>query len=216
MTQFGYVSPVATSAQPESRQRGGSSWIRNSKLAFACFGLFAVFLVAQSVTGWRSYDADQQQHGEPTVGYLSYLTTGHFVEATFENWESEFLQMAAFVLLTAFLVQKGSAESKPEEGGPSDEDPRSHRDDPDAPWPVRRGGVWLKLYENSLLTAFVVLFVGSIVGHALGGAREYSAEQQAHGAEPVGRGSSCGAASSGSRASRTGRASSSPSGRSWC
>ena len=44
---FGYVPPVATSAQPESRQRGGSSWIRNSKLAFACFGLFAVFLVAR-------------------------------------------------------------------------------------------------------------------------------------------------------------------------
>ena len=47
-----------------------------------------------------------------TVGYVRYLTTGHFVEATFENWESEFLQMAAFVLLTAVLVQKGSAESK--------------------------------------------------------------------------------------------------------
>ena len=44
----------------------------------------------------------------------------------------------------------------------------------------------MKLYENSLLTAFVVLFVASIVGHALGGAREYSAEQQAHGAQPVG------------------------------
>jgi hypothetical protein len=187
--RFGYVPPVATFAQPEprsARQPGETSWIRNSKLAFACFGFFALFLVAQSLTGWRAYDADQRQHGEPTVGYLSYLTTGHFVEATFENWESEFLQMAAFVLLTAFLVQKGSAESKPEGGGPSDEDPRLHRDEPDAPWPVRRGGVWLKLYENSLLIAFVILFAGSIAGHALGGAREYSSEQQAHGAHPVG------------------------------
>jgi hypothetical protein len=53
---------------------------------------------------------------------------------------------------------------------------------------VRRGGLALKLYENSLLIAFGVLFVGSVIGHALGGAREYSAEQQAHGGAAVGVG----------------------------
>jgi hypothetical protein len=37
------------------------------------------------------------------------------------------------------------------------------------PWPVRRGGIWLKLYENSLFIAFVLLFLASIVGHAFGG-----------------------------------------------
>jgi hypothetical protein len=42
-----------------------------------------------------------------------YLTTGDFVEATFENWESEFLQMGMYIVLTAFLFQKGSSESKP-------------------------------------------------------------------------------------------------------
>ena len=90
--------------------------------------------------------------------------------------------MGAFVLLTVFLLQKGSGESKQEHDDPRDEDPREHRDDPDAPWPVRRGGVWLALYENSLLIAFAVLFVGSFVGHAVAGAHEYSAEQHEHGA----------------------------------
>ena len=52
---------------------------------------------------------DQQEHQEPTVSFGAYLRSGHFVEATFENWESEFLQMGAYVLLTAFLVQRGSA-----------------------------------------------------------------------------------------------------------
>jgi hypothetical protein len=174
-----------TSAAGATQDRG---WLRNSKLAYACFALFALFLVAQSLTGWRAYDADQRDHHEPTVGYARYLTTGHFVEATFENWESEFLQMAAFVLLTVFLVQRGSAESKADGGNPSDEDPASHAGDPDAPWPVRRGGLALTLYENSLLIAFAVLFVGSVIGHALGGAREYSAEQQAHGGAAVGVG----------------------------
>jgi hypothetical protein len=170
---------------PQRAPQDPSGWLRNSKLSIACFGLFFVFWAAQSVTGWHAYDADQREHGEATVSFGSYLTTGHFVEATFENWESEFLQMAAFVVLTVLLVQKGSAESKQEHGDATEEDPRRHQDDPDAPWPVRRGGIWLKLYENSLMIAFVVLFLGSIAGHALGGAREYSAEQQAHGGAAV-------------------------------
>ncbi len=160
------------------------SFVRDNALSLACFGLFVVFLFGQSLSGWRAFDADAVTHGERAISYMHYLRTGHFFEATFENWESEFLQMAAFVLLTVFLVQKGSAESKDIEDDPRDEDPSEHRGDPEAPWPVRRGGIWAKLYENSLLAAFVVLFGASIAGHAWSGAHAYSAEQQAHG-EPA-------------------------------
>ena len=163
------------------------TWVRNNALSIVLFGLFAVFLVGQSLTGWRTYNSDQQEHGEPAVGYVSYLTTGHFVEATFENWESEFLQMGAYVVLTVWLVQKGSSESKPPTGDPQlDADPRTQRDDDDAPGPVRAGGWRLTLYENSLGIAFAVLFLLSMALHALGGAREYSAEQARTGM-PVGR-----------------------------
>jgi hypothetical protein len=160
--------------------RTQSFWSRNA-LSLACFAIFAVVLVAQSLTGWRTSVADAVQHGQPDFSYWNYLTTGHFAEATFENWESEFLQMAAFILLTAYLVQRGSGESKHASDDPRDEDPRLHRNDPDAPWPVRRGGAWLWLYERSLFIAFSVLFVGSFIGHAIAGAREYSAEQHEHG-----------------------------------
>ena len=157
-----------------------------TRLSIVLFGLFAVFLVGQSLTGWRTYNSDQQEHGEQAVGYGSYLTTGHFVEATFENWESEFLQMGAYVVLTVWLVQKGSSESKPPTGDPQlDADPRTQRDDDDAPGPVRAGGWRLTLYENSLGIAFAVLFLLSMTLHALGGAREFSAEQVAHGGSPV-------------------------------
>ncbi len=155
--------------------------MRNSKLAMVCFGIFAVLLVAQSLTGWRERNNDARTHHAAEISYPRYLTTGHFYETTFENWESEFLQMGAFVLLTVFLIQKGSAESKQPDGDDVDEDPALHRADPDAPWPVRRGGVWLALYRNSLLIAFFVLFLGSLVGHALGGTAEYNAEQRQHG-----------------------------------
>ncbi len=166
-------------------RRRDSFWSRNG-LSLACFAIFAVLLVAQSLTGWRTDVADATQHGGSAIGFWTYLTTGHFFEATFENWESEFLQMGAFVLLTVYLVQRGSGESKKEEGDPRDEDPRLHRDDPDAPWPVRRGGAWVYLYERSLLIAFAVLFIASFVGHALAGAREYTAEQHEHGETGLG------------------------------
>jgi hypothetical protein len=109
----------------------------------------------------------------------------------FENWESELLQMGMYVLLTAFLVQRGSAESKQPgdelEGGKEemDEAPVLHRDDPNAPWPVRYGGLGLKLYENSLSLAFLLLFLLTFLGHAAGGVAEYNAEQREHGGEAV-------------------------------
>jgi len=103
----------------------------------------------------------------------------YFVEATFENWESEFLQMAMYVVLTAFLVQRGSSESKPVDGdAPQDADPRDQSGRPGTPWPVRRGSWVLKIYENSLAIAFIALFFASMALHAVGGARAYGAEQQ--------------------------------------
>ena len=169
----------------DSRSRREGFWSRNA-LSLACFAIFAVALVAQSLTGWRTSVADATQHGEAAFSYWNYLTTSHFFEATFENWESEFLQMGAFVLLTVYLLQRGSGESKQEGDDPRDEDPRRHRNDPDVPWPVRRGGAWLYLYERSLLIAFAVLFLGSFVGHAVAGAHEYTAEQHAHGESGLG------------------------------
>jgi hypothetical protein len=165
-----------------------SRTLRHNGLSIVVALFFLLTLVGQSVAGLGAYNEEQRDHGEPEVGYAEYLRTGNFLEAVFENWESEFLQMAMYVFLTAFLVQKGSAESKkPKEEGKDehDEDPNEHRDDPDAPWPVRRGGLALKLYENSLSLAFFVLFAATFLGHAASGAAEFSQEQVEHGGEPV-------------------------------
>jgi hypothetical protein len=163
------------------------SFGRNNGLLVVCFFVFfLLFLVGQALAGQRAFNADQQEHGEPTADLVGYLGEGHFIEATFENWESEFLQMGAYVLLTVWLRQRGSAESKSLEGDdPQDEDPNDHRDDPGAPWPVRRGGVALTLYSHSLSIGFFLLFGLSWLAHAVGGAEEYSSEQVAHGGEPV-------------------------------
>lgn len=159
-------------------------FLRDNGLSLVLFVLFFfAFMVGQSLTGHQEYNNEQQDHGQPTVGYVEYLGTGHFLEATMENWESEFLQMFFFVILTVFLYQKGSAESKdPNKNEDVDRDPRKSRNKKDAPWPVRKGGFILTLYEHSLSLAFLLLFLGSFILHGVGGAIEYNEEQREHGA----------------------------------
>ena len=157
--------------------------LRENGLSIVWLGLFFVTLIfGQSFVGHREYNSDQKEHGRPEVTYAEYVTSAHFVEATMENWESEFLQMFLFIVLTACLYQKGSAESKKlDEEEAVDRDPRLSKHKKDAPWPVRKGGFVLKLYENSLSLAFLLLFLASLFAHAAGGAREYNQDQAEHG-----------------------------------
>ena len=158
-------------------------FLHNNGLSLVLFVLFFfTFLFGQSLVGHRHYNNEQQEHGQPMVDYVSYLGSSHFLEATMENWESEFLQMFFFIVLTVFLYQKGSAESKdPNKKEEVDRDPRKPRHRKDAPWPVRKGGVILTIYEHSLSLAFLLLFLGSFFLHALGGAGEFNEDQKAHG-----------------------------------
>ena len=135
--------------------------------------------------GFHAANADNRQHHQPLETYPNYLTTGHFVEATAENWESEFLQMSGYIFLTAFLRQRGSPESKPLEGDETDEDPRDARDRPGVRWPVRRGGLILTLYEHSFALVLFVIFLACFTVHAMGGAAEFNSEQLAHGGQAV-------------------------------
>jgi hypothetical protein len=168
-----------------------SRTLRENGLSLVAGALLLLSLVGQAATGFAVHNQDQKDHHEREIGFGEYLTTGAFYEATFENWESEFLQMAAFIFLTAFLVQKGSAESrKPDgtptgDGGESDDDPRAHAHEPGVPGPVLRGGVALKVYENSLSLALFIIFLLCFAGHAIGGAAEYSQDQLAHGGQAV-------------------------------
>src|SRR6187401_2399673 len=119
------------------------AWIRDRALTVVLMAMFLLFLAGQLLTGFAEYNSEQSQHQQATVSLPGYLVTGHLWEALFENWESEFLQMAVFVLLTTVLIQRGSPESRrPGVKELYDADPRDFVGSPDAPWPVRRGG-WI-------------------------------------------------------------------------
>jgi len=168
----------------ESSRSGIVRVLHDNGLSVVLIFTFLLLFWAQTYTGLYAYNQEQADHGEAKISYWQYLATGHFFEATAENWESEFLQMAAFVWLSVHLLQKGSPEAKgSDEPDEVDREPDPNR--PGAPWPVRRGGIWLALYSRSLTLAFLLLFLISFLLHAAGGAREYSQEQLAHGQSGV-------------------------------
>lgn len=160
--------------------------MRKNGLSIVVLLLFVLFWGGQTFTGLHEYNDEREENGKPAVSLTHYLGTGHFLEATAENWESEFLQMGMYVLLTVFLFQKGSAESKkPDAPEAVDRDPRLSRNKKDAPWPVRKGGWVLGIYEYSLTLTFLALFLVSFSFHAVGGAADYNESQLAHGKEVV-------------------------------
>jgi hypothetical protein len=145
------------------------AFLRDNGLTVALSALFIFSIAAMGLTGWKAHNTILLQHGTAPLGLLSYLRSGDFASAVFENWESEFLQMAAYVILTAFLFQRGSAESR---------DPDGEEDSPSAPPP---SGFASFLYAYSLGIALAGLFIASFVLHLWGSYRAAIAEAALHG-----------------------------------
>jgi len=141
-------------------------FLKNNSLSITFFLFFLVSLIAQVKFGLEEYNKELAEEGATTVALGEYLTSGHFLQSTFENWESEFLQMALFVLFTIWLREKGSSESKESEGDPVDREPDPKRKG--APWPVKKGGIFLTVYKHSLTLALFILFIVSFIVHFYG------------------------------------------------
>lgn len=145
------------------------SWLRDNGLTLVLLALFGISIAGQAYAGWLAAIEDMTHHGAPAPGFGQYLASGAFLSAVFENWESEFLQMSAYVVLTAHLFQRGSAESL----------------DPDKPERARdRAGPRLrdKLYAHSLGLALAALFAASFVLHLIYSAEHAAEDAALHGA----------------------------------
>jgi len=152
-------------------------FLRNNGLSIVFFTLFLLSLIGQIIAGAKEHNEEILDMGGVPITTLQYLTSGHFLQATFENWESEFLQMLLFLVLSMFLFQKGSAESKDPDKKEEDVDKEPNPKKKDAPWPVKKGGFWLTIYKHSLCYAFAVLFIFSFILHLRGSLRDYNDEQ---------------------------------------
>lgn len=151
------------------------SFFYRNGLSIVFLGMFLITLAGQAYTGWETHNEELQEEQAKEIDFGAYLKSGHFIAATFENFESEFLQMALYVLMTVSLHQIGSAESKkldePEE---VDREPQPSKN---APWAVKKGGWILKIYSNSLSICFFILFFASWGLHLYGSWQNHNVEQ---------------------------------------
>src|SRR5687768_7396380 len=151
-------------------------FLKNNSLSLVFFILFLLSLAGQIVTGVKQHNSEMQDEGGKQLSTSQYLTSGHFLQSTFENWESEFLQMALFLILTMFLYQKGSSESKdPDKEEEVDREPNPRTKN--VPWPVKKGGIILSIYKHSLCYALSLIFILSFLLHWYGSLKDFNEEQ---------------------------------------
>ena len=103
--------------QSAAEKRGRSSlshtqFLRDYSLGLVLGTLFLVSWLFHGLTGWKAFVAEQKEHGASAVFWGDDGFIWEFLKQTLENWQSEFLQLLAMVVLTAFLIHKGSAESR--------------------------------------------------------------------------------------------------------
>jgi uncharacterized protein DUF6766 len=103
-------------------------WARAGGLRTALYGnsllvvMTTIWLgswLAQSIAGASGYNANQLDHQAATVSWLGYLGSSDFWSRTLQNWQSEFLAVGSMAILSVYLRQRGSPESKPV-GAPHD------------------------------------------------------------------------------------------------
>jgi hypothetical protein len=137
--------------------------LRDNGLTLAFLGLMLVTVSLQAFSGWRLELDELRAHHAQAVPFWSYVASSSFGVDVLENWQSEFLQFAAFIAATVWLVQRGSSEAKaPEDAG---------REPSTAPW----------LRRHSLLLVMLLCFAATWLGQAVTGWRAYNEEQGLHG-----------------------------------
>jgi hypothetical protein len=158
---------------PERKdERSLRTTLHQHSLSLAFGALFLAALVGQSVAGLYQLNAEHHAEGLQRLSWLEYVTSSDYAVDVTENWQSEYLQFLLFIMLTVWLLQRGSPESKEldKAGGESDKDQKvgAHTVKDSPSW-AKAGGWRLGLYSNSLGLLMALLFLGSWAAQAVAG-----------------------------------------------
>lgn len=162
--------------------------IKDNGLTIALMLLFLFSIIGHFLAGWKFENEELARHGEASLTLAAYATDPQFLSTIFENWESEFLQMAAYVVLTAMLVQRGSSESRDPDAPPRDDDLELQAQKQGAPALLRAGALARWLYAHSLGLAMFLLFILSFLLHWKFSADQAASEALSHGAKALAMG----------------------------
>jgi hypothetical protein len=159
------------------------AFLKHNGLSLAFLGLFLGAVVFQALAGHADFNEDQERHGDPTITLGRYAVSSEFWTAVMENWQSEYLQFTLFALLTVWLLQRGSPESKElhKAGRESDEDQLvgEHAHEQGPRW-ARVGGIRRTLFENSLVLVMASIWLATWFAQSITGMTQYNAERLDH------------------------------------
>ena len=159
-------------------------FVKENSLSLFFLAIFLLALIGQAIAGHNLYNEEALAHKEETISFWRYLASSDFGNAVMENWQSEYLQFALFALVTVWLLQKGSPESKEldKAGTESDKEQKVGRwADEDSPRWAKVGGIRTAIYSNSLIIAMALVFFGSWFAQSVTGWTEFNQEQHDHG-----------------------------------
>jgi hypothetical protein len=163
-------------------------FLRDNSLSIVFLSLCVMALVAQAITGHAAFNAEQDQAQAPHISLWRYVFSSSFGVAVMENWQSEYLQFTLFIVLTVWLLQRGSPESKEldKAGGESDKDQRvGEYATPESPSWARVGGIRQAVYENSLLIVMGGIWIGTWLAQSITGVVEFNAQRLASHQPPI-------------------------------
>jgi hypothetical protein len=159
------------------------TFVKHNGLSIVFLGLFLAALVFQAVAGHADFNEEQDRHGDPRISLVRYVTSSEFGVGVMENWQSEYLQFTLFILLTVWLLQRGSPESKElgKGGRESDEEQKvgEHADARSPRW-ARVTGLRRTIYENSLLLVMGAIWLATWFAQSITGVTEYNSERLDH------------------------------------
>jgi len=164
-------------------------FLTQNSLSVVFLVLFLAALSGQAVAGHADFNDQQVRHGDSEISLSRYVVSSDFGNAVMENWQSEYLQFTLFVLLTVWLLQRGSPESKPlgKAGRESDEaqkvGPYARQSSPR--W-AKAEGIRRTLYENSLVLVMGTIWLGTWFAQSVTGVAQYNSERFDHQLDAVG------------------------------
>ena len=108
------VGRFATPDSPAWARTGGwRTRVYSSSLALVMGAIFLTSWLVQSVAGWAAFNEDRLQQLQDPLTWTAYVTNADFWSRTLQNWQSEFLAVGSMAVLSIYLRQRGSPESKP-------------------------------------------------------------------------------------------------------
>ena len=158
-------------------------FLKQNSMSIVFLLLFLGALGGQAIAGHADFNDQQVQHGDPTVSLGRYVVSSEYAVDVMENWQSEYLQFTLFILLTVWLLQRGSPESKELDRAGRESDQRQKVGgyaQQNSPRWAKVDGIRRTIYENSLVIVMGSIWLATWFAQSVAGVVQYNSNQLDH------------------------------------